>query len=285
MRFEGKLALVTGATRGLGWAMAEALAAEGAHVLMLGRTQGALEELYDLIKKAGGEATGVPMDITDGDALDRLGASIAERWGKLDLMVGNAGVLGPLRPVSHIDPKEMDKVLAVYVTANARLIRAMEPLLLQADAPRAVFTTSGAAQKCRPFWGAYSTGKAALDALVKSWAHEHENDALRVNLVSPGPVRTAMRAQAMPGEDPETLPTPADIAPLFLELLSESETRTGEIVGFERSFYPPNLIPTLSSQSWQKKLPPPFCGRRAPSAPCANSGCTARQVWLGKCHT
>ena len=232
--FDGKLALVTGATRGLGWAVAEALAGAGAHVLMLGRTQGALEELYDTITTAGGEATGVPMDITDGDALDRLGASIAERWGKLDLLVGNAGMLGPLTPVAHIDPEEMAKVLAVNVTANARLIRAMEPLLMAADAPRAVFTTSGAAQKCRPFWGAYSTGKAALDALVKSWAHEHENDALRVNLLSPGPVRTAMRAQAMPGEDPDTLPAPADIAPLFLELLSESETRTGAIVDFKR---------------------------------------------------
>ena len=136
MTFHGKLALVTGATRGLGWAVAEALAAEGAHVLMVGRTQGALEELYDLIKKNNGEATGVPMDITDGDALDRLGARIAERWGKLDLLVGNAGILGPLTPVSHINPKEMDKVLAVNVTANARLIRAMEPLLLQADAHR-----------------------------------------------------------------------------------------------------------------------------------------------------
>jgi len=239
MRFDGKLALVTGATRGIGWAVAQALAAEGAHVLMLGRTQGALEELYDIISNAGGPnhqggATGVPLDLTDGDALDRLGASIAERWGRLDMLVGNAGVLGPLTPVSHIDPDELAKVLAVNVTANARLIRAMEPLLMAAEAPRAVFTTSGAAQKCRPFWGAYSTGKAALDALVKSWAHEHENDALRVNLLSPGPVRTAMRAQAMPGEDPETLPSPADVAPLFLELLSESETRTGEIVDFKR---------------------------------------------------
>ncbi|MCH1542076.1 MAG: SDR family NAD(P)-dependent oxidoreductase [Alphaproteobacteria bacterium] len=234
MRFEGKLALVTGATRGIGWAVAQALAAEGAHVLMLGRTQGALEELYDLIKKSNGEATGVPLDLTDGDALDRLGASIAERWGKLDMMVGNAGVLGPLTPVSHIDPDDLAKVLAINVTANARLIRAMEPLLMQADAPRAVFTTSGAAQKCRPFWGAYASGKAALDALVRSWAHEHENDALRVNLVSPGPIRTAMRAQAMPGEDPDTLPGPADVAPLFLELLSTSETRTGQIVDFKR---------------------------------------------------
>ena len=234
MRFDGKLALVTGATRGIGWAVAQALAAEGAHVLMLGRTRGALEELYDLITKADGEATGVPLDLTDGDALDRLGAYIAERWGKLDMLVGNAGVLGPLTPVSHIDPDELAKVLAVNVTANARLIRAMEPLLMQADAPRAVFTTSGAAQKCRPFWGAYSTGKAALDALVKSWAHEHENDALRINLLSPGPIRTAMRAQAMPGEDPDTLPSPADLAPLFLELLSKTETRTGEIVAFER---------------------------------------------------
>jgi NAD(P)-dependent dehydrogenase (short-subunit alcohol dehydrogenase family) len=163
-----------------------------------------------------------------------LGAHIAERWGKLDMLVGNAGVLGPLTPVSHIDPDELAKVLAVNVTANARLIRAMEPLLMQANAPRAVFTTSGAAQKCRPFWGAYSAGKAALDALVKSWAHEHENDALRVNLLSPGPIRTAMRAQAMPGEDPDTLPSPANLAPLFLELLSKTETRTGEIVDYKR---------------------------------------------------
>ena len=234
MTFDGQLALVTGAGRGIGWAVAEALAAEGAHVLLLSRTQGALEELYDKISAAGGEATGVPMDVTDGDALDRLGGQIAERWGKLDLLVGNAGVLGPLTPTAHIDPKELDKALAVNLTANARLIRAMEPLLMAAEAPRAVFTTSGAAHKCRPFWGTYSASKAALDALVKTWAHEHENDKLRVNLLSPGPVRTAMRAQAMPGEDPDTLPAPAALAPLFLELLSPAETRSGEIVEFQR---------------------------------------------------
>jgi NAD(P)-dependent dehydrogenase (short-subunit alcohol dehydrogenase family) len=232
--FAGKLALVTGAGRGIGWAVAQSLAAAGAHVLLLSRTQGALEELYDTISKSGGEATGVPMDVTDGDALDRLGASLNERFGKLDMLVGNAGVLGPMTPSSHIDPKEFDKAMAVNVTANARLIRAMEPLLLQAEAPRAVFTTSGAAHKCRPFWGTYATTKAALDALVKTWANEHANDALRANLLSPGPIRTAMRAQAMPGEDPETLPTPADVAPLFLQLLSPSETRTGEIIDFQK---------------------------------------------------
>jgi len=232
--FSGRVALVTGASRGLGYAVARALALAGAHVLLGGRTQGALEALYDDIRTNGGEATGVPMDVTDGDALDRLGAAVAERWGHLDLLVGNAGELGPITPVSHIAPEAFEKALAVNVTANARLIRAMEPLLLQAKAPRAIFVTSGAAGKARPFWGAYATSKAALDAMVRTWAHEHKNDALRVNLLSPGPVRTAMRALAMPGEDPNTLPTPTDVAPLFLELLSPQEKRTGETVRFVR---------------------------------------------------
>ena len=231
--FSGRVALVTGASRGLGYAVARALALAGAHVLLVGRTQGALEALYDDIRANGGDATGVPMDMTDGDALDRLGAAVAERWGRLDLLIGNAGELGPITPVSHIAPDAFEKTLAVNVTANARLIRAMEPLLLQAEAPRAVFVTSGAAHKARPF-GELMQPQSALDAMVRTWAHEHENDALRVNLLSPGPVRTAMRAQAMPGEDPDTLPAPADVAPLFLELLSPQEKRTGEIIQFVR---------------------------------------------------
>ncbi len=230
--FSGKLALVTGVSRGLGFACAHALAMAGAHVLLLARTQGALEELYDTIIKGGGEATGVPMDITDGVAIDQLGGTLAERWGRLDMLVGNAGVLGPLTPTAHIKPDAFDTAMAVNVTANARLIRAMEPLLMQAEAPRAVFVTSGAAHKATPYWATYATSKAALNALVQSWANEHANGKLRANLLSPGPVRTAMRTQAMPGEDPETLLAPADIAPLFLELLSPDEQRNGEIIRY-----------------------------------------------------
>ena len=237
-RFGGKLALVTGASRGLGAAVAQALASEGAHVILVGRAQAALEELYDRITKAsdktGGAATGVPLDLTDFEAIDRLGGVLAQRWGRLDLLVGNAGVLGPLTPVSHIAPDALEKTIAVNFMANARLIRAMEALLLQAPSPRAVFVTSGAAHKAKPFWSPYAASKAALDALVQTWAHEHANNALRVNLLSPGPTRTAMRAQAMPGEDPNTLPHPKDIAPLFLDLLSEEETRTGQIVEFQK---------------------------------------------------
>ena len=231
--FSGKLALVTGASRGLGYACAKALAEAGAHVLLVGRTQGALEELYDTITQAGGEATGVPMDVGDADAIDRLGAALAERWGRLDMLVGNAGLLGSLTPTAHIDPDEFEKTMAVNVTATARLIRAMEPLLMQAETPRAVFVTSGAASKALPYWGTYAVSKAALNALVQTWANEHANDKLRANLLSPGPVRTAMRAQAMPGEDPQTLPDPADIAPLFLQMLDAGFDQTGEIMRYQ----------------------------------------------------
>ena len=170
------------------------------------------------------------MDITDYDAIDRLGGVIAERWGKLDIFVGNAGILGPISPVAHMTPSEFEKTLAINVTSNARLIRALETLLLASDAGRAVFLTSGAAYSTKPFWGAYSTSKAALDALVKSWANEQKNTSLKINLYSPGPVRTAMRAQAMPGENPSTLPTAEDVAPQIVSLCAPDYQETGEII-------------------------------------------------------
>ncbi|GAK45776.1 short-chain dehydrogenase/reductase SDR [Tepidicaulis marinus] len=233
-RLENRLALITGASRGIGRAVALAMAAEGAHVILVARTVGALEEVDDEIQKIGGKATLVPLDLKDLDAIDRLGGMIYERWGKLDILVGNAGLLGVLTPVGHIEPKEWEQVLTINVTANYRLIRSLDPLLRRSDAGRAIFVTSGAADKCRPFWGIYSATKAALNALVKTWAHENEKTAMRINLVSPGPVATAMRAKAMPGEDPSTLPRPAELAPLFLQLASPDYQKTGEVVAFER---------------------------------------------------
>lgn len=229
-KYSQRVALVTGASRGIGRAVALTLAEQNVHVLLLARTQGGLEDVYDEIVSAGGEATGVPMDITDYDAIDRLGGVIAERWGKLDVFIGNAGILGPISPVAHMTPDEFEKTLAVNVTANARLIRALEPLLLASDHGRAVFLTSGAAYSAKPFWGAYSTSKAALDALVKSWANEQKNTSLKVNLYSPGPVRTAMRAQAMPGENPSTLSTAEDVAPQIISLCAPDYQETGGII-------------------------------------------------------
>ena len=234
MDFKGKVALVTGATRGIGYAVARHLAERGAHVILVGRTQSALENLYDRITAKGGEATGAPIDLTDYEAIDRLGAAVYERWGRLDILVGNAGVLGQLTPTSHSDPNEFEKAVAINMTANMRLIRAFEPLLLQSETPRCVFVTSGAAHKARPFWGCYAATKAALNALVLSWAAEHKNDKLRVNLINPGPVRTQMRAKAMPGEDPDTLPAPDDLVPLFLDALSSEQNETGKIFDFQR---------------------------------------------------
>jgi NAD(P)-dependent dehydrogenase (short-subunit alcohol dehydrogenase family) len=211
-RLEGRVALVTGASRGLGASAAVALAKEGAHIIATARTEGGLAELDDQIKAVGGSATLVPIDIRDFDAIDRLGAAIFERWKKLDILIGNAGVLGKLTPMAHVDQKMWDEVMAVNVTANYRLIRSLDVLLRQSDAGRAVFVTSGLANKCWAYWGPYSISKAALEAMVKTYAAEVATTSLRANCFSPGATRTGMRAKAMPGEDPMSLPHPDDVA-------------------------------------------------------------------------
>lgn len=226
-QFENKTVLITGASRGIGYSVALAFAREGAHVIAVARTEGALEELDDAIKSEGGSATLVPLDMTDYEGVDRLGAAIFERWGKLDVLIGNAGDLGVISPIGHVQPKDWHKAIDINVNANWRLLRSMDPLLQAADAGRAVFVTSGAAQKCNPFWGPYAVSKAALEALVKTYAAESANTNVRANLLSPGPVRTAMRAKAMPGENPDTLPHPNDVAGLFLEMSRPDFTENG----------------------------------------------------------
>ena len=225
-----RVALVTGASRGIGRAVALDLARAGAHVIATARTQGGLEELDDAIKAEGGSATLAPCDIRDFDALDRLGAAIHDRWGKLDILVGNAGVLGPITPLAHLDPKQWDDLLAINVTANYRLIRSMDALLRASDAGRAVFISSGAAQRAelRPYWGGYAMSKAALDVLVRTYAAETATtSAVKVMTVNPGATRTRMRAKAMPGEDPATLPTPEEISPRIVELCGPGWQDTG----------------------------------------------------------
>lgn len=229
----GRVALVTGASRGLGYALALALAKCGAHVIAVARTEGGLTELDDAIRAATGEgATLVPVDLTDFAAIDRLGGAVHQRWGKLDILVGNAGILGTLSPASHIKPKVWDEVIAINLTANWRLIRSLDVLLRESDAARAVFMTSGAASGSKPFWGAYGASKAGLEALVKSYAAELENTPHRVNLFNPGPTRTAMRAKAMPGEDPATLPKPKEVAEAILPLVAPEQTQNGQVFSY-----------------------------------------------------
>ncbi len=230
---EGRIALVTGASRGIGRAICLEYARKGAHVIAIARTSGALEELDDEIQAIGGTATLVPLDLTDFEAINRIGQSLFERWGHLDILVGNAGILGPMTPLGHIDPKDWTGVMDLNVTANWRLIRSLDPLLQASDAGRALFVTSGAAHKHRPFWGPYAISKAALESLALTYAAECKNGSVRINLVNPGPIRTGMRASAMPGEDPTLLKTPEDIAPLFVELGRADCQRSGEIINFQ----------------------------------------------------
>ncbi|HSI42201.1 MAG TPA: SDR family NAD(P)-dependent oxidoreductase [Xanthobacteraceae bacterium] len=228
-----RVALVTGATRGIGRATALALAGAGAHVIALGRTSGALEELDDAIKAVGSSATLVPVDVKDGPGIDRLGGAIFERFGVLDVFVANAGVLGPMTPLAHIEPKEWDDTIAANLTANWRLVRSLDPLLRRASAGRAVLVSSGAAHKARPFWGAYAASKAALEVLGRTWAAEVANlSNLKVTLFNPGPVATRMRAKAFPSENQATLPTPEAVAAAILPLCLPDFTETGRLYDF-----------------------------------------------------
>lgn len=213
------IALVTGASRGIGRAAALALANAGAQIVAVARTSGALEELDDEIRQATGRsATLVPMDIAEDGALDQLGLAIHQRYGRLDILVHAAAILGPMTPVAHIEPKHWDRVMAVNLTASYRLIRSAEPLLRASERPRAIFLTTGRVARPKAFWGPYGASKAALENLVRTWADELENTKIRAALLDPGAMRTKMRAEAFPGEDPLSLPDPSEIGALVVEL-------------------------------------------------------------------
>jgi NAD(P)-dependent dehydrogenase (short-subunit alcohol dehydrogenase family) len=227
-RLAGRLALVTGASRGLGAAIARRFAAEGAELVLLARTVGGLEEVDDAVRAAGSRATLVPFDLADFPAIDRLGAALHERHGRLDVLVGNAGILGTLSPLAHIEPRDWQRVIDVNLTANWRLIRSLDPLLRAGPAGRAVFVTSSLGQVPRAYWGGYAVAKAGLEQLAGIYAHEVAMTPVKVNLVDPGRLRTRMRAEAYPGEDPTTLALPESVTDIFVELADAASLRHAE---------------------------------------------------------
>ena len=228
---DGRIALITGASRGIGAAVAERFAAEGADLILVARTVGGLEELDDRIQEHGGQATLVPLDVSDGTGIDRLGGAIAERHGRLDILIGNAADLGRLGPIAQFLPNEWEPVIDVNLTANWRLIRSFDPLLRLSEAGRAIFVTSAVARAPTAYWGAYAVSKAGLETLVRTYAAEIVKTNVRANLIDPGAVATRMRAHAFPGENPETLPTPMAITDRFVELASPTCELNGEVVG------------------------------------------------------
>ncbi len=238
-----RIALVTGASRGIGYATALALAKAGAHIVALARTVGGLEELDDAIKALGGSATLVPLDLKDYAGIDRLGPALHERFGRLDVLVGNAGILGALSPLDHVETKAWDDIMAVNVTANWRLIRALDRLLRSSDAGRVVFVSSGVAALALAYWGPYAVSKAALEALARTYAAETATTNVRVNIFTPGPIRTRMRAQAFPGEDPATLETPDRPAQKIVDLCLPSMQESGKLYAYPKGrfldFRPP----------------------------------------------
>ena len=229
-RLKDRIALITGASRGIGRAVAEKFAQEGAHVLLVARNRKALEQVDDAIRAAGGKATLIPLELADGKSIDALGPALYERFGRLDILVGNAGILGRLSPLAHIESEHWDRAFAVNVTANWRLIRTLDPLLRRSDAGRVIFVTSGVARTCRAYWAPYSVSKAALEALAKIYANETADSPVRVNLISPRATATRMRHEAYPGEDQTTRAKPEDVADHFVALAMADFTETGQIV-------------------------------------------------------
>jgi len=230
-RLQGRIALVTGASRGLGAAIARRFAAEGAHLILVARTQGGLEELDDEIRAAGGTAaTLLPLDLRDFDKIDQMGAAIHQRFGRLDVLVGNAATLGRLSPMGHFEPTGWGEVMALNLTANWRLIRSLDPLLRVSEAGRAIFVTCAAARDLEPYWGAYAASKAALEAMVRIYAAELGLTKATANLVDPGIMGTRLRKQGFPGEDAATLSTPENAAGIFVTLAEARSTGNGELL-------------------------------------------------------
>jgi NAD(P)-dependent dehydrogenase (short-subunit alcohol dehydrogenase family) len=229
-RLAGRIALITGASRGIGAAVAESYAREGAHVVLAARTVGGLEETDDRVRAAGGSATLVPLDLRDSIKIDEFAAALYQRYGRLDILVGNAGEFGVFTPLPHMEPAVWSEIIELNLTANWRLIRAMDPLLRAAEHGRGIFVTSELARQAPPYYGAYAVSKAGLETLVKIYAGELARTRVRVNLIDPGNLRTRLRARIFPGENPETVPPPESVASAFIELAVPECERNGEIV-------------------------------------------------------
>jgi NAD(P)-dependent dehydrogenase (short-subunit alcohol dehydrogenase family) len=227
---KGRIALVTGVSRGIGRAVARELARRGAHIVATARTVGGLEDLDDEIRAFGGAATLLPLDLRSGDQIDKLGPTIYQRWGHLDILVGNAGLLGPLSPLPHVTADAWDTVMRVNLEANWRLIRTLDPLLQRAEAARVVFVSAEAAHGAHAYWGPYAVSKAGLEALARTYADEVARSNVRVNIIDPGPTRTAMRTKAFPGEEPSTVPPPESVAAVIADMVGPGETRNGQLI-------------------------------------------------------